>query len=557
MKEKDYAIFKLEMKKIYFVTSFLVILVSSTFAWETADLKREYGKGAETLIHSLSLNPTAYLFGYGEEIPEELLEKFLPNLVLEIKAEKEEEVRELSFTSAEEKRDSFLPQIPALPSPKEETEKPPIFAQREEIKNLVPEQESEKENNLKSIFKREELKPLLKLTRIDLSFSTLPEISFKEVNFNNYSGELPPIKFSVEAKILTAQEIIPVYSPQPYEFKSTSVKLPEQKLPEPYIPENRNNLSSLSLPASAPEAQTSTESNPTLNLSLPSSGISGLSLTSTPSLEPEKKEENNLPPFLIAPLSAKKEGQKVSGIQKISEKIGNEGKEPPIRVGILDIDPKHAELVKKVLVEKILEKNPHASIEIITYLLPGEEVGGGKEVCESAFLQALAEIGGDGVRVLNMSIGPADGKLSSLLVSALQDLAEKVFIVASSGNEGKGVSSWSDAGRAVLSVGACGENYSNQGDTCRPAYSGLPGTSFTAPQVAAEVVLALWENPFLKRDELFASLSENFSSSTQAESFSQAEILLIPGFYTFTPSNLKGFGLFSPSEKTSSDFLIW
>lgn len=311
-KEKDYAIFKLEMKKICLMISFLAVLVSSTFALEIDTLKREYGKVAETLLPFLSLNPTAYLYGYNSEnIPNGLLEKFFPDLLLGIEEkieETEEEIKEVNyaFISTEEKT-SPLPQLSSLASQEEEKE---FYSstQKEEIKrNLFPQKSKEVKDNLDTFFKKKEEETLLNFTEFKLSPYNLPKISIEEINSEKFSWKIPETGISQTTKILTTQEIIPVYSPQPYEFKLTAVKFPkEQELPEPYIPSlENNNPSSLSLPSTEPQPQTSPQASLPFNLSLSSlsSETSALSSLPTPSPKPEGEEDKNLLFPIFLPVS--------------------------------------------------------------------------------------------------------------------------------------------------------------------------------------------------------------------------------------------------------------
>ncbi|MFN7170156.1 MAG: S8 family serine peptidase [Candidatus Omnitrophota bacterium] len=544
-------------KKILMLIVFLLSFsASSVFSFDTKNLEKALGKGAQPWLNALVLNPTVFLSDYGDEIPLSLWEKIFPDLFLlgeeSLETQEVEKVPLAYF--GEEKIVFSLPQPSPLQSASQEEKFP--LAREEKKENSFSRKKSEENNEeeiLVSSSLKEVEKPSFNLKEIAFSVPVFHQVSEKIIHSDNAYAKLN-IPNPTEKKILTAQETFPVYSAKNYEIKLSSIKLPEQRLPPPYTPSlpNENNFSLPTLPQTQTTNAPVAESSPLPFNFSPPSGISGLS--SSPSPEPEKKEENNLPPFLISPLSAQKE-TRGNGIQKSSERIGKGDSFQTIRVGILDIDPIHAELVKEVLIQKILEKNPEASLEIITYILPGKKVGNGKEVSEADILKALGEIKKDGVKVLNMSIGPEDGKLSHLLVSALQDLAKDVFIVASSGNEGRAFSSWRDAGDAVLSVGACGESYANTGDTCRPAYPGLPGTSFTAPQVSAEAVLAFLKNPLLSKDELFASLKQNETPSFGEIYSSEEKILLIPGFHTYFPKDFPGFGLLSPQDPFPS--FLW
>jgi|GEM_PF-3027917 len=216
-----------------------------------------------------------------------------------------------------------------------------------------------------------------------------------------------------------------------------------------------------------------------------------------------------------------------------------------IKIAIIDIDPEHAEEVKRVMEERIRRENPNANVEIRTIILPGEwQADGSKAVATSAILDAFAQAKAWGARVINMSIGSTDG-IGGPILNALRDLYESgILVVAASGNEGS-YDAWAEAGRYVLSVGIRGAPYSNTADLYvdwGEIPEGLEGTSFAAPIIAAEAALALLENPSLTLADLVSRL--NSRESMYAEIPSQRNY----GGRVFQgkSSGFRGFSISSP-----------
>ncbi len=240
---------------------------------------------------------------------------------------------------------------------------------------------------------------------------------------------------------------------------------------------------------------------------------------------------------------------------------GDSGSSGTVKIVIIDIDPEHAAQVRAVMEETIRRQNPGADVEIRTIILPGEwQADGSKAVAGSAILSALGEAKAWGARVVNMSIGCADG-LSRPILTALRDLRQSgILVVAASGNEG-GRDAWAEAGSDVLSVGANRPDgrravYSNYADIYRVVSGPLQGTSFAAPIVAAEAALALLGSPSLTVADLTALLGSGdtmYAAGTPRQNntsnvYTSSLDLFIPPFF-YVPAQepaFSGLGFYSP-----------
>jgi len=577
-------------------------------AYQPKDLAREYGVLANSLIHLLP--SSTFLAGGGmDEISQVVLSKFFKDILASFYNNPQtqgseriygiEEVRgeiPSPLTSQEDK--SLQTKPPSLSNVNAKEEKKeggqynltpePLFTPEEGAKpetiRVAIIANDEKEFSAVNAAVETAIRAAQPLADILITSVILPKNVYpagpKLVAESSLLSQLSLLPLGISGislnDIFNNREILAPASVQtnfPLLFQFSRLTQPQINIPP--LSTSANNFSSpgSSIPPLSSSLGLVKEPNNAGSLAVPSGEI-------LPPSEEEKKNESEGPSSGQVPgLSQRRvaDSEEEFGgpglIQKSSSLINPGGSGETIKVGILDIDPEHAAQVKAVLEKTILEANPDAKVEIITYILPGKwQADGSKEVRSDAILAALAQAQAEGVQVLNMSIGPAPDpkdprkpRLDPGLVNELQGLKEKgMIIITASGNEG-GLDAWREAGAVVISVGACGTSYSNTADICRNPVPGKPGTSFTAPQVAGEAAALLTRGvsgTVLTNLLLGQSVGLSAQTIPSNPGIQFPETVLIPSFFSpssFGESSFAGFGLVSPGlpPNSSPSLIIW